>query len=399
MSEREPSAVTAAAPPPLGSAGPRPLLELLPRLAEKVHFSLVAELPTPVRSLEEVAAAIGHAGADLWEKRDDRTSSIYGGNKVRTLEVLFGDALERGSTHIYSTGAYGSNHAAASAMHAPRVGLIPGAVLYPQPHSLAALENLDLVLSQKPRPPIVALPHWSALPWGMWRQSRDSARRGERATLMVPGGATPLGALGYVSAGIELALQIDRHELPRPAQVVVAIGSNCTSAGLLVGFLLAARRGIGFTHGAEPAPPLLVSVRVTPWPVTSVLRIVGLAARTARLVAELSKDPSLALGRREIGACLRLEPRYLGPGYGYPTDAGREAMRLWQAHAGHELETTYSGKAAAAALDRVRAGERGPILYWATKSSARLPTVTPAELDWAPPRMLRWMERARHADG
>ena len=48
---------------------------------------------------------------------------------------------------------------------------------------------------------------------------------------------------------------------------------------------LAARLGIGFVDArGRPAPPDLVSVRVTPWPVTSAFRIVGhfLSVRGAR---------------------------------------------------------------------------------------------------------------------
>jgi D-cysteine desulfhydrase len=373
----------------------RALLQLWPSLRDKLRFSRLGDFPTPVHALSSVAAAIGHPEAELYEKRDDLSSPIYGGNKVRTLEVLFGKALDDGASHIYSTGAYGSNHAAASALHAPRVGLVPGALLYPQPHSKAALDNLEMLVSRTATEQLRDLPHWSALPLGMWQQQRASRRRGERAVIMVPGGAVPLGALGYVSAALELASQVDRGELPRPRQVVVAAGSNCTSAGLLLGFALAARLGIGLHDRGRPAAPRLVSVRVTPWPVTSPLRIVSLATRTAALLAELTGDPSLALSWRTLRASLKLDAGYIGPGYGFSTDAGRDAMRLWSAHAGHELETTYSGKAAACLLDLARAREPGPLLYWSTKTSAELPKPDPHALALASPRMRRWMKRAR----
>src|SRR5581483_6446701 len=97
----------------------------------------------PVEPLASLARALG--GGELWQKRDDRTSPIYGGNKVRTLEPLFGDALASGATRVYATGAYGSNHAAAMMMHAPRVGLATGVILYPQPASASARDNLALV--------------------------------------------------------------------------------------------------------------------------------------------------------------------------------------------------------------------------------------------------------------
>lgn len=356
----------------------------------------LASLPTPVVRLGELERALG-AGGELFQKCDDESSSFYGGNKVRTLEVLFADAMRRDATHVYATGAFGSNHAVATALHAPRAGLVPGAIVYPQPESVSARDNFRVLLAHA-GPNVRLLPHWSALPYGMLSELRRARARGERPVVMMPGGATPLGALGYVSAGLELAEQVHRGELPRPARIVVAVGSNCTTAGLLVGLALATRRGLGFAPRGLPRPPRLVAVRVTPWPVTTRYRIVGLARQASELLASLAGDPSLALDRRTLGSLLELEGRELGPGYGYPTDAGREAVRLWAEHAKRPLELTYSGKSAAPVLTLLRARAAGPTLYWATKSSAPLPAVDPAALEGAPGRATRWLRRAGEAE-
>ncbi len=353
----------------------RPLLELVPSAA--LDWVELGELPTLV---ERVALR----GGELWIKRDDRSSPVYGGNKVRTLETLFGAAKAQGATRIYATGAFGSNHATATVLHAPRVGLEPGVILFPQPESPAALENLQVIL--RARPPTACLPHWSFLPLGMaWVRRRD-AREGTRSSLMIPGGATEIGALGYVSAALELAAQIDRGELPAPAQLVIGVGSTCTSAGLLLGLRLAAARGLG-----GPRAPRLVAVRVTPWPVTSAYRIVDLAVRTGRLLAERARDPSLAIGRAALREGLEVDGRYLGAGYGEATPEGRAAIRAFREHAGFELDTTYSATAAACALDRLA---QGPVLFWSTKSTAPLPAVAPEDWRWAPRAMVRWIERA-----
>src|SRR5918912_1904461 len=104
----------------------RPLHKLLPALRARVPFAGLAELPTPVEPLSQLTKALGRPFAEAFIKRDDLSSPVYGGNKVRTLEVLFGAALEEGATHIYATGAFGSNHATATVLHALRVGLKPG---------------------------------------------------------------------------------------------------------------------------------------------------------------------------------------------------------------------------------------------------------------------------------
>ncbi|MEI9948891.1 MAG: pyridoxal-phosphate dependent enzyme [Pseudomonadota bacterium] len=166
--------------------------------------------PTPVESLQAVARELGAGGSEVWIKRDDVSSAAYGGgNKVRTLELLLAQALARGHTSVFATGAFGSNHALATALHAPRVGLAASALLFPQPVSEAAFLNLRALAHSGAS--LFALPHWSAFPLGMaWLRFR----RGPAPYVMVPGGATPLGALGYVSAGLELGRQIAAESCP-----------------------------------------------------------------------------------------------------------------------------------------------------------------------------------------
>src|SRR5688572_13806937 len=62
-------------------------------------------------------------GAEVWIKRDDMTSGAAAGNKIRKLEYLLADAIERGSTLIVTCGALQSNHARASAISAAELGL------------------------------------------------------------------------------------------------------------------------------------------------------------------------------------------------------------------------------------------------------------------------------------
>ncbi len=361
----------------------RPLFEAWPILRGRVPWVALGDFPTAVEPLARAAEAIGRAGAPLFVKRDDASSPVYGGNKVRTLEALFGRAREAGARRVYSTGAFGSNHALATVLHAPRAGLEPGVLLFPQPESACALENLLAMLAA--RPSVRALPHWSFLPAGM-----ALTRLRERdAYVMVPGGATPEGALGYVSAALELARQVDAGEAPAPHTLLVGVGSTCTSAGLLVGLHAAARLGIGWREA-----PRLVSVRVTPWPVTSKSRIAWLARKTALLLASLTGDRSLAFGMAQLASRFEVDGTQLGRGYGYPTEAGLEAIRVLRESEGFAVDTTYAAKSMAAALARVRAGLPGPLVYWATKSTMPLPEVREEDWRWAPPHMRRWIERA-----
>ncbi|MEM9861435.1 MAG: pyridoxal-phosphate dependent enzyme [Myxococcota bacterium] len=300
--------------------------------------------PTPLEPFEEGLI-----------KRDDLSSPIYGGNKVRCLEFLFGEALALGRTHVEAIGAHGTNHGVATLLHAPRVGLSASATIFRQPASETASANLR-VLRRAHRPPL-HLPHWFFLPFALpFRRLRL-----ENAYVMAPGGATPRGALGYVSAALELAEQIGPDS--DLEAVVVGVGSTCTSAGLLAGFALA--RNLGLLRRS----PRVVAVRVTPWPVTSHGRIVSLARRALGELAERSGDSALTRAR-DLGAVLTVDGSELGRGYGYPTKAGRHALSYFRDRAGFELDTTYSAKAAAAFL---RWKPRMRTLFWSTKSTAPLP--------------------------
>jgi D-cysteine desulfhydrase len=355
------------------------LFSAWPVLKDRVDAVPLGVFPTPIERLTALEGELG--AAPLFVKRDDLSAAIYGGNKVRTLEVLFGRARAEGAREIIATGMFGSNHAVATALHASRAGLVPGAVLCPQPHSRAAVENLRVTLARAER--LVIVRHWSLAPYGIWRA------RGPRRVVMAPGGATPTGALGYVAAALELAAQVERGELPAPERIFVGVGSTCTTAGLLVGLAHATRLGIGFR-----ARPEVVAVRVTPWPVTARFRIVGLAVRASALLARLTGDASLALSAAELGSGLRIDGAELGPGYGQPSPSGELALLLFRKLGLFDLDTTYSAKAAAGFLAGARRARDTPAIFWSTKSTRPLPEVLDAELEDAPAVARRWLERA-----
>ena len=67
------------------------LFARLPEVAGRIPWlGLTDGVPTPVERLGQLGARFGLR--ELWVKRDDRTSSQYGGNKVRKLEWLLADA-------------------------------------------------------------------------------------------------------------------------------------------------------------------------------------------------------------------------------------------------------------------------------------------------------------------
>ncbi len=376
--------------PGLMSSDRRPLFEIWPQLEPELGFQPLGDFPTPIEPLARLVPELGSAAGESYVKRDDQSSPVYGGNKVRTLEPLLGHARRQGRRSVLATGAYGSNHAVATVLHAERAGFRSGVMLFPQPFSETAMANLRVSITHADS--VTDVLHWSTLPLAIWR-ARRQASPGRDALIMPPGGAIPRGCLGFMSAGLELGMQIERGLLPPPAEIILALGSTCSTAGLLVGLRLAVRLGLGFKGGAAgSAPPLLVAVRVTPWPVTSAFRILNLARRLSTWLLELSRDPLFDIERAELGRGLEVDGAHLGAGYGRPSAAGLAAIERLRPFSA-ALDTTYSAKSAAALLHRISLAKPCTRLFWSTKSLVPLPVVPLANLRQAPPRMRRWLER------
>jgi 1-aminocyclopropane-1-carboxylate deaminase/D-cysteine desulfhydrase-like pyridoxal-dependent ACC family enzyme len=310
--------------------------------------------PTRVEHLEGLSTA----RSSLWVKRDDETSALYGGNKVRKLERLLFDAVAQGKKRVITVGAAGSHHVLATGVFGRKLGLEVEAALVPQVGTPHVLENLRADVGQGIR-------LW---PTGSFAQAAAQlvARRLAGAYYIPVGGSNRLGAEAFADAASELALQVRAGLLPEPDLVVVALGSGGTAAGLAAGFARERMRTrVCAVTVAEPV-----------WAVER--RVRGLARRCA---LGLEAD---ALAR------LSCERRYLGPGYGRATPESAQATAA-AATSGIVLDATYTAKTFAAALDRVRDGQDRTVLYWHTLSSAPLaPLLTdaPAE-DALDPRLLR----------
>ena len=100
-------------------AGRRPPLRGPTAVRRPARFPL-AVLPTPLVAAPRLSEALER---EVWIKRDDLTGFAFGGNKVRPLEVLVADALDRGCDHMVGCGGPASNLGPALAAAAGTAGL------------------------------------------------------------------------------------------------------------------------------------------------------------------------------------------------------------------------------------------------------------------------------------
>ena len=78
--------------------------------------------PTPLEAMPRLSEKLG--GPKLWIKRDDCTGLATGVNKTRKLDVLVGDALQKGADVLVTQGAVQSNHVRQTAAAACKFGWI-----------------------------------------------------------------------------------------------------------------------------------------------------------------------------------------------------------------------------------------------------------------------------------
>ncbi len=315
------------------NSGREPLLfEWFPEVRDALpHRALVDGAPTPVQPLSGTA---GSWGIDqLFVKRDDLTSTLYGGNKVRKLEWVLAAIARDGRQSVITTGAWGSHHALATAVFAREVGLRATLVLFPQPPTLHVRDNVLADMATGAR--VVYASSVASVPAAMLRGSIAARLAGEGWPVRVPaGGSDERGTLGYVEAALELAGQVERDECPAPQYVYVAAGTCGTAAGLALGLRLASERVplLGETK--------VVATRVVPAVMANALqarRLIRGAARVLRR-AGASLPPLGGIDLEFLGG-------HLGRGYGHPTEEAEDAKRSAEELDGLRLDGTYTAKA------------------------------------------------------
>lgn len=311
----------------------------------------LTQLPTPVRRLHQLQAEIG--ATSLWVKCDDRSGTLYGGNKPRKLEYLVARALERRRAGVLTTGGTGTHHGLATAIAARQAGLRCALVLLPQPVTDHVRETLRLLHAYGAD--LYLAESIAAVAGRVLRLLAAAKLRGVPLELIPTGGSSALGTVGFVRAGLELAAQVRAGDLPEPDAVFTALGSGGTAAGLLAGLRAGGLRSrvvaVLVTHTLKPTERRLARLA------TAALR--KLRTADARL-------PPLHFTAADI----EIEGGYLGGGYGVATNAGDAATDLALRTEAMHLEATYTAKAFAAFADAARTGRHGEhLLFWNTFSS------------------------------
>ena len=329
-----------------------PLFERYPRTRELPYVALGC-FPTPVTRADALAEAAGAGG--LWVKRDDMSGERYGGNKVRKLEFLLGEALAAGATDVITFGAAGSNHALATAIYGATYSLKVHSMLMPQHDAPYVGRNLRASIGVGAD--LRWFPDMDATQRGAVIVRREVRAETGRDPFVIPfGGTTPGSTAGFVNAALELLDQIEAGELPEPDLLYVTLGSMGTAAGLVLGL-----RAAGL-HTRVVAVPVISQDD------GAAHRLLELVGQTQALMH--SVDPTFPVFEW-AESDFDVASGFLGEGYAMPTQQGSDAIALADAAAGLHLDPTYTGKTLAALLARGSAGglTDRTVVFWNTYNS------------------------------
>lgn len=300
----------------------------------------LATLPTPL----EAVGSPPDSSVRLWIKRDDLTGLGGGGNKARKLDFLCGDAVAQGAGSLVTVGAAQSNHCRMTAAAGARLGVPVHLVVSGDAPEGAPVGNqlLSYLFGAQVHHTGAEESHWGELEIARETLTDELAGEGLAPYSIPIGGSTPVGALGYAEAFVELMGQCDRAGIS-PRAVVVTSSSGGTHAGLLAG-----RAAMIATGALDVArAPEVVAVGVAKGVVLGLPDPVDLAERTLALMGvDAEVDPRDA----------HVDPRWMGDDYAVPTTAGDAAIRWGASTSGLLLDRTYSGKGLSGALGMAAEG-------------------------------------------
>ncbi len=295
--------------------------------------------PTP---LQELANLSEYVDRQILVKRDDLSGLAFGGNKVRKLEYLMADAVGKQYDTVVSNGFLQSNNVVQTAAAAARVGLRAVSVL----EANKPQEELgNLILSRYLGAEMV---YTDGQPIGdvIASTRRRIEVAGHRPYMLPPGGSTPVGIAGFVSAAAEVRDQLVRTEREVDA-IILATGTGGTQAGLVLG------------NQIIDSDTLVYGLSVGKTREELTETIPRFARETGNRIGWDWHD----VGRWEV------TDEFVGDGYAQPDRRDFDTIQLVARLEGLFLDPVYTGRAMRGLIELLKMGAvpgKGAVLFWHT---------------------------------
>ena len=316
------------------------LLEL-PRL-------IVGHWPTPLDDLMNLSSALD--GPRILIKREDLTGIAMGGNKTRSLELVFARVQREGYNAVITTAGSQSNWCCQVAAIARRLKMEVGVVLFsgvhPETQGNLLLHNLmdTKVKILEGQIKIVDGRMVRTGSYGdiavreMNQIAEDFRKKGYNPviinTIDVSDPYFKLLVCGWVEGLSEIWQQLQAKNI-NAHHLIYAQGGGGTAAGLTLGIRLLKLPldviGIAVSRSADEGRS-------------------NVATAVNETAEFLGKDVSIAPSE------VTVYDDYIGESYGVVTEGCREAIRLVAQTEGILLDPVYTGKAMAGLIDLIRKG-------------------------------------------
>jgi D-cysteine desulfhydrase len=221
---------------------PQRLLQLPPQLQ-------LANTPTRIDKMQNLSQELGK---NIYIKRDDQTGSEVSGNKIRKLEFIFKDVLDKGCDTVITCGGIQSNHARATTATAASLGLSSVLVLkiaddVPAPDGNYFFNKLFGAEFH-----YISEDDYQQRRNTIMEELKSKLEQQGRNPYVIPEGASNgLGCFGYYNCFHEIAAQEKQLGINFDT-IVTAIGSGGTYGGLFMANKItnSAKRIVGFNVSA-----------------------------------------------------------------------------------------------------------------------------------------------------
>lgn len=273
--------------------------------------------PTPLHEIPRFGQSIDVP--NLYIKRDDHMLLGLGGNKIRNLEYWLGEAVQQHADIVIAAGGLQSNQCRLTAAACAKLGLPCVLVHNDNPPDL--LEG-NMLLNHLLGARSIFIGKKSEEERATKTKLIEEQLRNEGHNPYVIG-EPGLGALGYAQAAEELILQ--SQQMGISLDHIVIVGAMCiTSTGLLYGISL-------------QNTPVQVHVISVEYPLQTML------TKTAEVWQAILKRTHWEPGK-QYRDFAQFHDMCLGQGYGIPSRAANETVKLLAQTEGIFIEQVYSAK-------------------------------------------------------
>lgn len=275
--------------------------------------------PTPIERLSHMELNL-NAGP-LYVKRDDLNGVGPGGNKVRPLEYLLGEAIANKCDTIIASGQQNSNLCAIAASACCRLGL-KCILVHNNPMPKNATGNILLnQLSQVEEHYIGTMPeperdHYVQL------LAEQLTLQGRHPYVIENGATTPNGSIGYIHLVLELMHTMEQFPI---SDLFLSGGNGGLASGTILGAALLDK-------------PFHVHVITVEHEKDELKQIIQ------KLITGMEKRLGCSVPSTAIDQVMTIHDAYRGDGWGIPTKESDEMIHYMARTEGIFLERVYNSK-------------------------------------------------------